>query len=170
MAVPMYTKKTAENNQVQYRKDGNLVAKASIPDDVLQKLSIAPEGTPVPESADVVATPENTAVDPVGSADSGAVGSAPVPESADVSEKRVKIHLERNIMVNGKVYLGGYDTEVNEETGDVLSETPIEIEVTQEMAEELKRIDRDHTTYERNLIRGQNRAKTAPQVKEVRAS
>lgn len=160
MASPVYTKKTLGNGQVQYHKDGNLVAKATIDENVLARLNASPEGTPVPESAEVVPTDDTEVVGPE---------TTPVPESAgEKPAKLVKIHLERNQMVNGKVYLGGYDVETDEETGDVLSETPIEIEVTEEMAEELKRNDRNHTTYERNLLRGNNRAKTAPQVKDVR--
>lgn len=191
MAVPVYTKKTASNGQVQYRKDGDLVAKAKIPEDVLAKLNIAAEGTEVPESADVVATDDNIATPPVtpGNGDDKGEGqgdgdndSKPSDSSNDDAKpepkqgkgkqqkKLVKIHLERNHMINGKVYLGGYNTEYDEETGEVVEETPIEIEVDEDMAEELKRNDRNHTTYERNLHRGQNKARTAPQVKDVKAT
>lgn len=145
-----FTKKTTESGQVQYRKDGKLVAKDSIDEKTLAKLDVAPEGTVVPDTDEVVANPDNTAPEPTASKDT------------------VEIHLERNHMVNGKVYRGGYDVEQDPETKEVLSETPIKITVTKDMAEELQRNDRLHTTYERNLMRGQNKARVAPQVKDVR--
>lgn len=154
--MSVYTKKTLESGQVQYRKDGKLISneeRDQLDPKLLERLNIAPEGTKVPESADVTATEDNTAEEP----------KAP-------AEELVEIHLERNHMVNGKVYRGGYDTEVDPETGDVVSEEPIKIKVTKEMAEELKRNDRVHSTYEKNLMRGQNLARTAPQVKDVKDS
>lgn len=151
--MAVFTKKTLESGQVQYRKDGNLVKKAEIDEKLLAKLNVAPEGTPVPESDEVQPTEDN--------------GLAETPNVAP--EKLVTIHLERNHMVNGKVYAGGYNVEVDPETKEVISEEPIEIQVTKDMAEELKRNDREHTKYERNLMRGQNMARVAPQVKDVKA-
>lgn len=152
MATPVFTKKTTATGQVQYRKDGALVAKDTIDEALLARLDIAAEGTPVPESAEVEETEDN---------------KAPAPAAG---KKLKKIHLERNHMVNGKVYRGGYEVETDPETNEVVSEVPIEIEIDEELAEELLRNDRNHTTYEKNLLRGQNRARVAPQVKDVKAT
>ena len=148
-----FTKKTTSAGQVQYRKDGNLVSVETVDEKMLAKLNVAPEGTKVPEDDQVQPTPEN-----------GVAKTPNVP-----AEQLVEIHLERNHMVNGKVYLGGYNTTVDPETNEVLEEDPIKIKVTKEMATELQRNDRRHTTYEKNLMRGQNLARVAPQVKEVKA-
>ena len=153
--MSVYTKKTLESGQVQYRKDGKLISneeRDGLDPKLLARLDTAPEGTKVPESDEVIATDDNT---------------APAPET---KEKLVEIHLERNHMVNGKVYLGGYDVEIDPETREVVAETPIKIKVTEDMAEELLRNDRNNTTYEKNLMRGQNLARVAPQVKDVKSS
>lgn len=150
MAQPVYTKKTTTTGQVQYRKDGNLVKKDELDEVLLARIDAAPEGTEVPESAEVEATDDNV---------------APAPEKG---EKTEKIHLERNIMINGKVYRGGYEREYDEVTGELVAETPVEIDVPADISEDLKRIDRENTTYERNLLRGQNLANNAPQVKDVK--
>lgn len=151
--MAVFTKKKLETGQTQYRKDGNLVKKADIDEKILAKLDIVGDGVPVSDSDEVVPTNDN-----------------PVAETPKVApEKLVTIHLERNHMVNGKVYLGGYNVEVDPETKEVISEEPIEIKVTKEMSEELRRNDRLHSNYERNLMRGQNMARVAPQVKDVKA-
>ena len=153
--MSVFTKKTLETGQVQYRKDGKLISneeRAKLDPALLEKLDIAPEGTKVPESDEVVATEENI---------------APEATQADTTEQVVEIHLERNLMINGKVYRGGYETELDDD-GEVISEEPIKIRVAKSIADDLTRMDREHTTYERNLMRGQNKARHVPQVKDVR--
>lgn len=152
-----FTKKTLESGQIQYRKDGKLITneeRDKLDPKLLERLDIAAEGTKVPEDAGVTATPENTATTPTDVKD----------------EDLVEIHLETNHMINGKVYLGGYEQEIDEETKEVLSESPIKIKVDKDMAEELLRNDRVYTTYEKNLMRGQNLARTAPRVQDVKSS
>lgn len=126
-----FTKKTLESGAVQYRNatENKIVSKDSLSELLLAKLDAAPEGTKVPEDANIT---ENE--------------GTKEPEIKD-GHKKVTITLEHPILVNDVVYKAG------------------EIEVDEEVAEDLVRIDREHSEYETNLLRSQNLAKEAPQIR-----
>ena len=84
-----------------------------------------------------------------------------VPESADIDEKAnpaaksVKktsktetVNLAHPLLINGKVYRANED-----------------IEVPADVAKDLKRMDKEHGQYEQDLLRSQNKAREASQVK-----
>ena len=128
--MAVFTKKTAANGQVQYRKDGALVSLDTIDEAVLAKLDSVAEGTPVPEDSEI---------------DTDVVPEAPAPESTDDT---VRIHLAHTVCVNGKAYRGG--VEIDEESGE---KRDVYITVEKDVAEDLKRIDDANTECEQNLFR-----------------
>lgn len=128
--MAVFTKKTAANGQVQYRKDGTLVSPDAIDELVLAKLDSVSEGTPVPEDGEI---------------DTDVVPEAPAPEPTDDT---VRIHLGHTICVNGKAYRGG--VEIDEESGE---KRDVYITVEKDVAEDLKRIDDANTECEQNLFR-----------------
>lgn len=84
-----------------------------------------------------------------------------VPESADIEsnegtkdyvaneeeEGLVEVTLDHPLLVNGKVFKKGT------------------VKVSKEQAADLKRMDDEHTEYERNLLRGHDRSKTHTQIR-----
>ena len=138
--MAVYTKNVTKAGVAQYRLDGKLVAKEDIPSLVLDKLEIAPEGTNVPADDSI---------------DTDAVPVAEVPENVTT----VSIHLEHTLCVNGKAYRGG--TELNEDG----EEEDVYIDVPADQAEDLKRIDKANSRYEKNLHRGQDLSRKAAGVR-----
>ncbi len=134
--MAVFTKKTAANGQVQYRKDGTLVSPDAIDELVLAKLDSVAEGTPVPEDGEI---------------DTDVVPEAPTPEPTDDT---VRIHLAHTICVNGKAYRGG--VEIDEESGE---KRDVYITVEKDVAEDLKRIDDANTECEQNLFHDNGNSK-----------
>jgi hypothetical protein len=82
-----YTKNTnEETNEVVYKLGTKNVSKEEIPEEILEKLEIASEGTKVPENSDVQAS-----------------GNEAKDEKP--SEKTKTIKLRRPICINGQVYV-----------------------------------------------------------------
>lgn len=98
-----FTKKTQSDGKVQYRNatENKIVGKDTLDELLLAKLDAAPEGTKVPENADLD--------------DSNAEAPA-VP----AGEKTRKITLRVPLMINGKVFPGGKEIEVSETQYDDL--------------------------------------------------
>lgn len=133
-----YTKKTNSNGTPVYRNvtDNVPVKAGNIPELVLAKLEVVPEGTVVPENDQIDDT----------------VPNAPTP---DKSVKTVKIHLDNTLCVNGVAYRGGVELDEDD------NEVDVEIEVPEEMVKDLKRMDRAYKKYEGDLHRGQDFSRKA---------
>jgi hypothetical protein len=116
----VYKRKVKTNGNTIYRNvtENKQVSKESLSPELLAKLDQLPEGTPVPESAEL---DEN---------------AGDQPEAPAEGEKTMTLELERNILINGKVYPGNK-----------------EITVPYDIGVDLKRINKEHTAYENGLVR-----------------
>lgn len=86
-----FTKKTTASGAIQYRNatENKIVSKDKLSPELLARLDVAPEGTKVAETADIVPTAGTTE------------GSSVVPTAGVETREIVLTH---PILVNGKVY------------------------------------------------------------------
>ncbi len=138
-----FTKKTNSNGTPVYRNvsENKPVKAENIPEKVLEKLDIVPEGTEVPENDEIDTT------------------KVPVADEPAQSEDTERIHLDNTLCVNGRAYRGGAELDENGEAQDIY------ITVPKDMVKDLKRMDKEYKQYEKDLHRGQDFSLKAASVK-----
>lgn len=126
--MKVYTRKANSKGTMVYRNvtENKPVSKDRLSAELLARLDVAPEGTHVPESADL------------------ADNAGEAPTAPAEGEKTMTLEIDRNILINGKVYPGGK-----------------EITVPYDIGVDLKRMNKEHTAYELSLVKKHDYSRTS---------